>query len=148
MLTCYATFGYDTVHCVEHNFLLIVQSLYLVQEIQLSWMLSKWQFGMLLLLSHYVLLCSVLFSSIRPHNASEQMEMYSVCTFVTPGELIVVEGSEGAQKKFTFDHVFAVGTDHQEIYSVCVKNLVEGLAYNGITVGHSCNIIPTQLSNH
>ena len=113
----------DTVHCVEHNFLLVVQSLYLIQEL---WMMCKWQFGMQSLLSHYVLLFSVLFSSIRPRNASEQVEMCSVCTFVTPGESLIVEESEGKRKKFTFDYLFDVGSEQQDIYGDCVETLVEG----------------------
>ena len=36
-------------------------------------------------------------------------------------------------------------SDQQDICSDCVETLVEGLACNGITVGHSCHIIPTQL---
>ena len=62
-------------------------------------------------------------SSIRPQNASEQVEMCRVCTFVTPGEPQIILGKD---KAFTYDHVFDVGTEQQEIYGDCVENLVEG----------------------
>ena len=78
---------------------------------------------MLSLLSHCVLLFSVLLSSIRPQNASEQVEMCRVCTFVTPGEPQIVLGKD---KAFTYDHVFDVGCEQQEIYCDCVESLVEG----------------------
>ena len=51
--------------------------------------------------------------------------MCRVCSFVTPGEPQVVLGKD---KAFTFDHVFDLGTEQQEIYGSCVEKLVEGYA--------------------
>ena len=75
----------------------------------------------------------MLLSSIQPENAVKIVKM---C------EPQIVLGKD---KAFKCDYVFDVGTDQQEIYSVCVKNHVEGLACNVVTVGHSCHIFPTQL---
>ena len=79
------------------------------------------QFGMLSLLSHFVLLYSVLFSSIRPQNASEEAKIS-----VTPGKPQIVLGKD---KVFTYDYVFDGESDQQDIYGDCVETLIEGLAY-------------------
>ena len=49
--------------------------------------------------------------------------MCKVCTNVTPNEPQVWLG---AQKAFTFDHVFDTETRQQTIYDTCVRELIEG----------------------
>ena len=83
-------------------------------------MMCKWQFGMQSLLSHFVLLYSVLFSSIRPQNASEEVKMF---ISVTPGKPQIVLGKD---KVFTYYYVFDGESDQQDIYGDCVETPVEG----------------------
>lgn len=63
------------------------------------------------------------FHRIRPQSASEQIDMCRVCTTVTPGHPQVILGKD---KAFTFDHVFNVKSQQDEIYNACVKDLVDG----------------------
>ena len=49
--------------------------------------------------------------------------MCRVCTSVTPGEPQVWLGSD---KAFTYDHLFDMGADQQQIYSECTEKLIEG----------------------
>lgn len=60
---------------------------------------------------------------IRPQSAKEKIDACRVCTFVTPGEPQILIGKD---KSFTYDHVFDIPTQQDEIYEMCAKNLVDG----------------------
>lgn len=60
---------------------------------------------------------------IRPQNGREKIDMCQMCTTVTDEERQVVLGKD---KAFTFDYVFDVYTKQDAIYSMCVRDLVEG----------------------
>ncbi|XP_048879697.1 kinesin-like protein KIF21B isoform X1 [Brienomyrus brachyistius] len=60
---------------------------------------------------------------IRPQMAKEKIEGCHVCTSVTPGEPQVLLGKD---KAFTYDFVFDIEAQQQEIYSSCVHKLIEG----------------------
>lgn len=65
---------------------------------------------------------------IRPQNAREQVDLCRVCTFVMPSEPQIVLGKD---KSFTYDYVYDVGTEQNDIYNGCIENLVEG-CFNGL----------------
>ncbi|XP_051976245.1 kinesin-like protein KIF21A isoform X2 [Xyrauchen texanus] len=60
---------------------------------------------------------------IRPQLAKEKIEGCHICTFVTPGEPQVVLGKD---KAFTFDYVFDMNSQQDEIYNDCTEKLIEG----------------------
>nr|XP_046240200.1 kinesin-like protein KIF21B isoform X5 [Scatophagus argus] len=60
---------------------------------------------------------------IRPQMAKEKIEGCHVCTLVTPGEPQVLLGKD---KAFTYDFVFDVDSEQQNIYQACVYKLIEG----------------------
>ncbi|XP_056603911.1 kinesin-like protein KIF21A isoform X1 [Triplophysa dalaica] len=60
---------------------------------------------------------------IRPQLAKEKIEGCHICTFVTPGEPQVVLGKD---KAFTFDYVFDIDSQQEDIYCNCTENLIEG----------------------
>ncbi|XP_052410499.1 kinesin-like protein KIF21A isoform X1 [Carassius gibelio] len=60
---------------------------------------------------------------IRPQLAKEKIEGCHICTFVTPGEPQVVLGKD---KPFTFDYVFDMDSQQDNIYSNCTEKLIEG----------------------
>ncbi|XP_061840908.1 kinesin-like protein KIF21B isoform X7 [Nerophis lumbriciformis] len=60
---------------------------------------------------------------IRPQMAKEKIEGCHVCTLVTPGEPQVLLGKD---KAFTYDFVFDVDSEQQNIYQACVHKLIEG----------------------
>ncbi|XP_054639986.1 kinesin-like protein KIF21B isoform X3 [Dunckerocampus dactyliophorus] len=61
--------------------------------------------------------------TIRPQMAKEKIEGCHVCTLVTPGEPQVLLGKD---KAFTYDFVFDVDSEQQNIYQACVHKLIEG----------------------
>uniref|UniRef100_A0A8C3G0T8 Kinesin-like protein KIF21A n=1 Tax=Chrysemys picta bellii TaxID=8478 RepID=A0A8C3G0T8_CHRPI len=62
-------------------------------------------------------------SRIRPQLAKEKIEGCHICTSVTPGEPQVFLGKD---KAFTFDYVFNIDSQQEEIYDQCVEKLIEG----------------------
>ncbi|XP_037388211.1 kinesin-like protein KIF21B isoform X4 [Pygocentrus nattereri] len=60
---------------------------------------------------------------IRPQMAKEKIEGCHICTSVTPGEPQVLLGKD---KAFTYDFVFDIDVQQQQIYSACVHKLIEG----------------------
>uniref|UniRef100_A0A8C5I639 Kinesin motor domain-containing protein n=1 Tax=Gouania willdenowi TaxID=441366 RepID=A0A8C5I639_GOUWI len=60
---------------------------------------------------------------IRPQMAKEKIEGCHVCTLVTPGEPQVLLGKD---KAFTYDFVFDIDSEQQNIYQACVYKLIEG----------------------
>ncbi|MCI4381778.1 hypothetical protein PGIGA_G00255830 [Pangasianodon gigas] len=60
---------------------------------------------------------------IRPQLAREKIEGCHICTFVTPAEPQVILGKD---KAFTFDYVFDMDTNQDNIYSNCTEKLIEG----------------------
>uniref|UniRef100_A0AAR2JCM1 Kinesin motor domain-containing protein n=1 Tax=Pygocentrus nattereri TaxID=42514 RepID=A0AAR2JCM1_PYGNA len=63
------------------------------------------------------------FFLIRPQMAKEKIEGCHICTSVTPGEPQVLLGKD---KAFTYDFVFDIDVQQQQIYSACVHKLIEG----------------------
>uniref|UniRef100_A0A803Y9K0 Kinesin motor domain-containing protein n=1 Tax=Meleagris gallopavo TaxID=9103 RepID=A0A803Y9K0_MELGA len=62
-------------------------------------------------------------SQIRPQLAKEKIEGCHICTSVTPGEPQVFLGKD---KAFTFDYVFNIDSQQEEIYIQCIEKLIEG----------------------
>uniref|UniRef100_A0A8D2L2J2 Kinesin family member 21A n=1 Tax=Varanus komodoensis TaxID=61221 RepID=A0A8D2L2J2_VARKO len=62
-------------------------------------------------------------SRIRPQLAKEKIEGCHICTSVTPGEPQVFLGKD---KAFTFDYVFDIESQQEEIYVQCMEKLIEG----------------------
>ncbi|XP_062990202.1 kinesin-like protein KIF21A isoform X6 [Elgaria multicarinata webbii] len=60
---------------------------------------------------------------IRPQLAKEKIEGCHICTSVTPGEPQVFLGKD---KAFTFDYVFDIESQQEEIYGQCIEKLIEG----------------------
>ncbi|XP_060634387.2 kinesin-like protein KIF21A isoform X6 [Anolis sagrei] len=60
---------------------------------------------------------------IRPQLAKEKIEGCHICTSVTPGEPQVFLGKD---KAFTFDYVFDIESQQEEIYVHCINKLIEG----------------------
>ncbi|XP_063164045.1 kinesin-like protein KIF21A isoform X6 [Candoia aspera] len=60
---------------------------------------------------------------IRPQLAKEKIEGCHICTSVTPGEPQVFLGKD---KAFTFDYVFDIESQQEEIYLQCIEKLIEG----------------------
>ncbi|XP_061496309.1 kinesin-like protein KIF21A isoform X7 [Rhineura floridana] len=60
---------------------------------------------------------------IRPQLAKEKIEGCHICTSVTPGEPQVFLGKD---KAFTFDYVFDIESQQEEIYVQCIEKLIEG----------------------
>uniref|UniRef100_A0A8C9SGT7 Kinesin-like protein KIF21B n=1 Tax=Scleropages formosus TaxID=113540 RepID=A0A8C9SGT7_SCLFO len=60
---------------------------------------------------------------IRPQMSKEKIEGCHVCTLVTPGEPQVLLGKD---KAFTYDFVFDMDAQQNQIYATCVHKLVEG----------------------
>ncbi|TRZ02979.1 hypothetical protein DNTS_004984 [Danionella cerebrum] len=61
--------------------------------------------------------------AIRPQMAKEKIEGCHICTSVTPGEPQVLLGKD---KAFTYDFVFDIEAEQQQIYAGCVHKLIEG----------------------
>ncbi|XP_017171952.1 kinesin-like protein KIF21A isoform X28 [Mus musculus] len=62
-------------------------------------------------------------SRIRPQLAKEKIEGCHICTSVTPGEPQVFLGKD---KAFTFDYVFDIDSQQEQIYTQCIEKLIEG----------------------
>ncbi|VFV27344.1 kinesin-like protein kif21a isoform [Lynx pardinus] len=60
---------------------------------------------------------------IRPQLAKEKIEGCHICTSVTPGEPQVFLGKD---KAFTFDYVFDIDSQQEQIYTQCIEKLIEG----------------------
>ncbi|KAM9073751.1 kinesin-like protein KIF21A isoform 3-T3 [Megaptera novaeangliae] len=60
---------------------------------------------------------------IRPQLAKEKIEGCHICTCVTPGEPQVFLGKD---KAFTFDYVFDIDSQQEQIYTQCIEKLIEG----------------------
>ncbi|XP_048222540.1 kinesin-like protein KIF21A isoform X2 [Perognathus longimembris pacificus] len=60
---------------------------------------------------------------IRPQLAKEKIEGCHICTSVTPGEPQVFLGKD---KAFTFDYVFDIDSQQEQIYNQCIEKLIEG----------------------
>ncbi|XP_037701763.1 kinesin-like protein KIF21A isoform X13 [Choloepus didactylus] len=60
---------------------------------------------------------------IRPQLAKEKIEGCHICTSVTPGEPQVFLGKD---KAFTFDYVFDIDSQQDQIYIQCIEKLIEG----------------------
>ncbi|XP_044631263.1 kinesin-like protein KIF21A isoform X13 [Equus asinus] len=60
---------------------------------------------------------------IRPQLAKEKIEGCHICTSVTPGEPQVFLGKD---KAFTFDYVFDIDSQQEQIYAQCIEKLIEG----------------------
>ncbi|XP_012931391.1 kinesin-like protein KIF21A isoform X5 [Heterocephalus glaber] len=60
---------------------------------------------------------------IRPQLAKEKIEGCHICTLVTPGEPQVYLGKD---KAFTFDYVFDIDSQQEQIYIQCIEKLIEG----------------------
>uniref|UniRef100_A0A8C2QXV5 Kinesin motor domain-containing protein n=1 Tax=Capra hircus TaxID=9925 RepID=A0A8C2QXV5_CAPHI len=69
---------------------------------------------------------------IRPQLAKERIEGCHICTSVTPGEPQVFLGKD---KAFTFDYVFDIDSQQEQIYTQCIEKLIEGCfeGYNATT---------------
>uniref|UniRef100_A0A2I2Z3Y5 Kinesin-like protein KIF21A n=1 Tax=Gorilla gorilla gorilla TaxID=9595 RepID=A0A2I2Z3Y5_GORGO len=59
----------------------------------------------------------------RPQLAKEKIEGCHICTSVTPGEPQVFLGKD---KAFTFDYVFDIDSQQEQIYIQCIEKLIEG----------------------
>uniref|UniRef100_A0A8C2YIV0 Kinesin family member 21A n=1 Tax=Chinchilla lanigera TaxID=34839 RepID=A0A8C2YIV0_CHILA len=55
--------------------------------------------------------------------AKEKIEGCHICTSVTPGEPQVFLGKD---KAFTFDYVFDIDSQQEQIYTQCIEKLIEG----------------------
>ncbi|KAB0401289.1 hypothetical protein E2I00_005900 [Balaenoptera physalus] len=64
-----------------------------------------------------------LYERIRPQLAKERIEGCHICTCVTPGEPQVFLGKD---KAFTFDYVFDIDSQQEQIYTQCIEKLIEG----------------------
>ncbi|XP_033619492.1 kinesin-like protein KIF21A isoform X3 [Fukomys damarensis] len=60
---------------------------------------------------------------IRPQLAKEKIEGCHICTSVTLGEPQVFLGKD---KAFTFDYVFDIDSQQEQIYIQCIEKLIEG----------------------
>lgn len=72
---------------------------------------------------------------MRPLVGRELFESPSICTKCYEQENQLVIGKDRA---FTFDKVFDIGTKQQDVFDVCVKNLVLGcfLGYNATVLAY------------
>ncbi|XP_038667148.1 kinesin-like protein KIF21A isoform X5 [Scyliorhinus canicula] len=72
---------------------------------------------------------------IRPQLAKEKIEGCHICTSVIPGEPQVVLGKD---KAFTFDFVYDMETQQEEIYTNCVEKLIDGCleGYNATVLAY------------
>ena len=68
-------------------------------------------------------ICLFSLNRIRPQLPKEKIDMCDVCTRVCPDAPQIFLGKE---KAFTFDHVFDMESSQEDIYTLCVDNLVEG----------------------
>ncbi|XP_067915116.1 kinesin-like protein KIF21A isoform X1 [Heterodontus francisci] len=72
---------------------------------------------------------------IRPQLAKEKIEGCHICTSVIPGEPQVVLGKD---KAFTFDFVYDMDTQQEDIYLKCVEKLIDGCleGYNATVLAY------------
>ncbi|XP_067137573.1 kinesin-like protein KIF21A isoform X2 [Centruroides vittatus] len=72
---------------------------------------------------------------IRPQISREIIDMCHVCTSVTPREPQVWLGKD---KAFTYDNVFDMPSNQEDVYDTCVKPLVEGCfdGYNATVLAY------------
>ncbi|XP_070763044.1 kinesin-like protein KIF21A [Enoplosus armatus] len=60
---------------------------------------------------------------IRPQLAREKIEGCHICTYVMPGEPQVILGKD---KAFTYDYMFDMDSQQDDIYTNCTEKLIEG----------------------
>ncbi|XP_042351710.1 kinesin-like protein KIF21A isoform X3 [Plectropomus leopardus] len=60
---------------------------------------------------------------IRPQLAREKIEGCHICTYVMPGEPQVILGKD---KSFTYDYMFDMDSQQDNIYTTCTEKLIEG----------------------
>ncbi|KAM9754564.1 kinesin-like protein KIF21A isoform 3-T3 [Menidia menidia] len=60
---------------------------------------------------------------IRPQLAREKIEGCHICTYVMPGEPQVILGKD---KAFTYDYMFDMDSQQDNIYATCTEKLIEG----------------------
>lgn len=72
---------------------------------------------------HFILFFPIISHRIRPQLAKEKIEGCHICTSVTPGEPQVFLGKD---KAFTFDYVFDIESQQEQIYTQCIEKLIEG----------------------
>ncbi|XP_045892202.1 kinesin-like protein KIF21A isoform X3 [Micropterus dolomieu] len=60
---------------------------------------------------------------IRPQLAREKIEGCHICTYVMPGEPQVILGKD---KAFTYDYMFDMDSQQEDIYTTCTEKLIEG----------------------
>lgn len=72
---------------------------------------------------HFILFFLIISHRIRPQLAKEKIEGCHICTSVTPGEPQVFLGKD---KAFTFDYVFDIESQQEQIYTQCIEKLIEG----------------------
>ncbi|KAL0612198.1 Kinesin-like protein KIF21A, partial [Plecturocebus cupreus] len=80
---------------------------------------------------------------IRPQLAKEKIEGCHICTSVTPGEPQVFLGKD---KAFTFDYVFDIESQQEQIYTQCIEKLIEGCfeGYNATVFAYGQLVKHTQ----
>ncbi|XP_069489746.1 kinesin-like protein KIF21B [Ambystoma mexicanum] len=72
---------------------------------------------------------------IRPQLSKEKIEGCHICTSVTPGEPQVLLGKD---KAFTYDFVFDLESEQEQVYGSCVQKLIEGCfeGYNATVLAY------------
>lgn len=82
---------------------------------------------------------------IRPQLAKEKIEGCHICTSVTPGEPQVFLGKD---KAFTFDYVFDIESQQEDIYVQSIEKLIEGCfeGYNATVFAYG-QVSVMQVSN-
>ncbi|XP_038561743.1 kinesin-like protein KIF21A isoform X2 [Micropterus salmoides] len=60
---------------------------------------------------------------IRPQLAREKIEGCHICTYVMPGEPQVILGKD---KAFTYDYMFDMDSQQEDLYTTCTEKLIEG----------------------
>ncbi|KAH7714234.1 kinesin-like protein KIF21B variant [Aphelenchoides avenae] len=72
---------------------------------------------------------------IRPQGPKERAQDAKICTSVLPG---VPQVMIGDNRSFTYDHVFDMPTQQEDVYRTCVEDLVEGTfhGYNATVLAY------------
>ncbi|KAH7662598.1 Protein KLP-12 a, partial [Aphelenchoides avenae] len=72
---------------------------------------------------------------IRPQGPKERAQDAKICTSVVPG---VPQVTIGDNRSFTYDHVFDMPTQQEDVYRTCVEDLVEGTfhGYNATVLAY------------
>lgn len=86
--------------------------------------MSKLPFGKFFVIVCFASLTPTFAHRIRPKQQKEEINMCNICTRVSPSEPQIWLGRD--ENTFTFDHVFDIPSNQNEIYSKCVEPLVDG----------------------